>query len=72
MQGSDDVLIRADIQRRFVERLCDSGQQVEYREVDGAGHLGVDDAADADVVAWLTDRLATPPASDPCGALSAD
>lgn len=72
VQGSDDVLIRADIQRRFVERLCDSGQQVEYREVDGAGHLGVDDAADADVVAWLTDRLATPPASDPCAALPAN
>ncbi|TVP69871.1 MAG: hypothetical protein EA340_06430 [Nitriliruptor sp.] len=40
VQGTDDVLIRADIQRRFVQRLCALGQQLEYREVPGVGHLG--------------------------------
>ncbi|MFU8840995.1 MAG: hypothetical protein ACNA8R_09770 [Nitriliruptoraceae bacterium] len=32
VQGTDDVLIRPDIQRRFVARLCGTGQQLEYRE----------------------------------------
>ncbi len=66
VQGTDDVLIRADIQRRFVQRLCALGQQLEYREVPGVGHLGVDDAADDDVVAWLTDRLTSDPTVDTC------
>jgi acetyl esterase/lipase/uncharacterized membrane protein HdeD (DUF308 family) len=67
VQGTDDALIRADIQRRFVDRLCTSGQQLEYREIAGVGHLGVDDAAADEVVVWLTDRLTTPPTTDRCG-----
>jgi pimeloyl-ACP methyl ester carboxylesterase len=66
VQGTDDVLIRPDIQRRFVTRLCDNGQQLEYREFADVGHLGVDDAADDDVVEWLTDRLTTPPTRNIC------
>jgi pimeloyl-ACP methyl ester carboxylesterase len=67
VQGSDDVLIRPDIQRRFVARLCDTGQQLEYREFTDVGHLGVDDTADEYVVAWLTDRLTSPPTINTCG-----
>jgi hypothetical protein len=61
------VLIRPDIQRRFVARLCDTGQQLEYREFTDVGHLGVDDTADEYVVAWLTDRLTSPPTINTCG-----
>jgi hypothetical protein len=50
-----------------VDRLCTSGQQLEYREIAGVGHLGVDDAAADEVVVWLTDRLTTPPTTDRCG-----
>jgi hypothetical protein len=39
VQGTDDVLIRADIQRRFVQRLCALGQQREYREFTDVGRL---------------------------------
>jgi uncharacterized membrane protein HdeD (DUF308 family)/alpha-beta hydrolase superfamily lysophospholipase len=67
VQGTDDVLIRADIQRRFITRLCDNGQQLEYREFTDVGHLGVDDMADDYVVGWLTDRLTSPPSIDTCG-----
>lgn len=67
VQGTDDVLIRVDIQRRFVQRLCASGPQLEYREFTGVGHLAVDDAADDFVVAWLTDRLTTEPTISTCG-----
>jgi uncharacterized membrane protein HdeD (DUF308 family)/acetyl esterase/lipase len=67
VQGTDDVLIRADIQRRFVSRLCESGQQLEYREFTGVGHLGVDDTADDYVVEWLTERLTSPPTINTCG-----
>ncbi len=67
VQGTDDVLIRPDIQRRFVTRLCDNGQQLEYREFADVGHLGVDDTADDYVVDWLTDRLTTPPTIQTCG-----
>jgi acetyl esterase/lipase len=65
VQGTEDVLIRADIQRRFVSRLCEPGQQLEYREFTDVGHLGVDDTADDYVVEWLTDRLTTHPPSTP-------
>ncbi len=67
VQGTEDVLIRPDIQRRFVARLCDAGQQLEYREFTDVGHLGVDDTADDYVVEWLTDRLTSPPTIDTCG-----
>jgi acetyl esterase/lipase/uncharacterized membrane protein HdeD (DUF308 family) len=67
VQGTDDALIRADIQRRFVERLCASGQQVEYREITDVGHLAVHGAAADDVVVWLTDRLSTGSTTGTCG-----
>jgi uncharacterized membrane protein HdeD (DUF308 family)/pimeloyl-ACP methyl ester carboxylesterase len=67
VQGTDDALIRADIQRRFVSRLCESDQQLEYREFTGVGHLGIDDTADDYVVEWLTDRLTSPPTINTCG-----
>jgi uncharacterized membrane protein HdeD (DUF308 family)/acetyl esterase/lipase len=66
VQGTEDVLIRADIQRRFVARLCEAGQQLEYREFTDVGHLGVDDTADDYVVQWLTDRLTGPPTIQTC------
>ena len=66
VQGDRDSLIRPDIQRRFVGRLCTSGQHVEYREVAGAGHLDVDDAAAGMVVDWLTDRLTAVPTTSTC------
>ncbi len=66
VQGDRDSLIRPDIQRRFVDRLCTSGQQVEYREIAGAGHLDVDDTAAGMVVDWLTDRLTDAPAVSAC------
>ena len=66
VQGERDSLIRPDIQRRFVGRLCTSGQHVEYREVAGAGHLDVDDAAAGMVVDWLTDRLTAVPTTSTC------
>jgi uncharacterized membrane protein HdeD (DUF308 family)/pimeloyl-ACP methyl ester carboxylesterase len=68
VQGTEDGLIRADIQRRFVSRLCDNGQQLEYREFTDVGHLGVDDTADDYVVQWLTDRLTSPPTITTCAA----
>jgi acetyl esterase/lipase/uncharacterized membrane protein HdeD (DUF308 family) len=66
VQGTDDALIRVDIQRRLVQRLCASGQQVEYRELTDVGHLTIDDAADDDVVTWLTDRLSTQSTTGTC------
>jgi hypothetical protein len=49
-----------------VQRLCASGQQVEYRELTDVGHLTIDDAADDDVVTWLTDRLSTQSTTGTC------
>jgi uncharacterized membrane protein HdeD (DUF308 family)/acetyl esterase/lipase len=66
VQGTDDALIRADIQRRFVERLCRADQQLEYREIPDVGHLGIDDTADDFVVDWLTDRLSGDPPLTTC------
>lgn len=67
VQGTDDVLIRADIQREFVTRLCENDQVLEYREFTDVGHLGIDDTAEDYVVEWLTARLTAPPAIDTCG-----
>lgn len=67
IQGADDALILPELQRGFAARLCDGGQQLEYREVAGIGHLGIDDAASELVVEWLGDRLDGVPATSTCG-----
>lgn len=69
VQGTRDSLIRADIQRGFNDRLCANGQVVEYREIDGAGHLDVSHQAGDTVVSWLTERHAGVPAPGTCPTL---
>jgi acetyl esterase/lipase/uncharacterized membrane protein HdeD (DUF308 family) len=66
VQGTEDVLIRPDIQRRFAARLCEAGQELEYRELPGVGHLAIDDDADTQVVTWLTARERGDPATTTC------
>jgi len=61
-QGAADALVVPELTDALVERLCAVGDAVTYRRYPGATHVGVADAARADIAAWLTARLAGTPA----------
>ena len=67
VQGLDDPLVRPEVQRDFVARLCALGQVVEHREVAGVGHLGAGHAVEDAVATWLASRReGTDPDTDSC------
>ena len=57
VQGSGDAVIPQVITDVFVKKACAAGDTVDYRVYSGATHGSVIDAARADVVAWLTERV---------------
>ncbi len=57
VQGLDDPLVRPEVQRDFVARLCANGEVVDHREIPGVGHLGAGHAAEDLVADWLADRI---------------
>ena len=65
-QGEADMLVRPEITRDFVERLCRQNETVEYRTYPGVGHVQVGGAASAGVVEWVADRFAGEPAPTTC------
>ena len=67
LQGTDDPLVRAEVTRRTVDRICASGGTVELREYPGAEHISIVEAATPEAVAWLADRFAGVPPPSTCG-----
>jgi hypothetical protein len=65
-QGADDENITPAATRVLVGRLCRLGDTVELRTYQHAGHGDVPDVASADVLAWIGERLAGPPARSTC------
>ncbi|MFW6775825.1 lipase family protein [Nocardioides sp. CPCC 205120] len=67
-QGGADVVVRADLQRRWVAERCAAGETPRYVEYDGLDHgsLVADSSPlTAELVAWTRARLAGEPATDP-------
>lgn len=66
-QGSTDALVRPQVTRSYVQRLCRAGNRVRFVLMPNVNHgfAGRDSAAAA--VQWMTDRFAGRPAPNDCG-----
>jgi acetyl esterase/lipase len=64
-QGADDETVTPALTRVLVQRLCRLGDTVELRTWRDVGH-DVPQAASADVLAWISERLAGRPARSTC------
>jgi alpha-beta hydrolase superfamily lysophospholipase len=68
-QGSDDDLVQASLQYRYVAARCAAGQPSDYRIYPGRDHVSLvagHAALDADLVAWSRDRFAGAPDTPNC------
>ena len=68
-QGSDDDLVQASLQYRYVAARCAAGQPIDYRIYPGRDHfsrVAGHAALDADLVAWSRDRFAGAPDTPNC------
>ena len=65
-QGQIDQVISPAVQAQFVEKLCVTGDTVEYRTYPGVGHLTIAHDTASEVVRWITDRFAGVPPATSC------
>lgn len=65
-QGSADDLVYTPVVREDLPRLCDQGYQIEHIECAGAGHVDAVVQTVPYSIAWVEDRLAGKPLTDPC------
>ncbi len=68
-QGASDPLILPVVQAAYAERLCASGDDVDYRTYAGRDHLSVvapDSPLVDDVLRWTADRFAGRPSTPTC------
>lgn len=68
-QGASDPLILPSVQDAFVARLCDVGQQVDYRLYGGRDHLTLvhpDSPLVPELIEWTTARFAREPVAPGC------
>lgn len=68
VQGAADPLILPQTTRTFFERLCQAGNAVQYRTYPEVEHLQLIKASNADVVAWLNERVKKNLAPSDCAA----
>jgi uncharacterized membrane protein HdeD (DUF308 family)/acetyl esterase/lipase len=67
-QGAADPLVVPPVQQAFVDGWCGRGQPIEYRVVEGVGHLDAGRATGADVAQWAAARFAEAPWTPTCNA----
>jgi acetyl esterase/lipase/uncharacterized membrane protein HdeD (DUF308 family) len=67
-QGADDPLVVPPVQQAFVDGWCGRGQPIEYRVVEGVGHLDAGRSTASEVAVWAAARFAGEPWTATCGA----
>jgi pimeloyl-ACP methyl ester carboxylesterase len=67
-QGTADQVVRPDITRSYVARLCKAGVAVKTDWVAGAGHGFVAYKSAAETIAWIADRFAGALSPNDCDA----
>jgi hypothetical protein len=65
-QGADDDRVTPALTRVLVQRLCRLGDTVELRTWQHVSHADIPQAASADVLGWIGERLAGRPARSTC------
>ena len=65
-QGTIDKIIRPDVTRDYMGKLCNAGSKVRLMMLPNIGHGRAAQASTMAAVNWMTDRFAgeTPPPSD--------
>ncbi|QGG94255.1 lipase family protein [Actinomarinicola tropica] len=69
-QGGVDLLVRTDMQERFVARLCAQGEDVELRTYEGLGHVALVEEPSPlvpDLLRWTAARFEGEPTDAACG-----
>jgi alpha-beta hydrolase superfamily lysophospholipase/uncharacterized membrane protein HdeD (DUF308 family) len=72
-QGANDPLVLASLQRSYVNRLCHSGQSVEYQTYRGRDHLSLlwpGSRLVPNLLAWTQARFAAKPHESRCSVAS--
>jgi pimeloyl-ACP methyl ester carboxylesterase len=65
-QGTQDQIVRPEITRAYIAKLCKAGVAVEADWVEGVGHGFVALKSAAATIAWIADRFAGAPAPSDC------
>jgi len=68
-QGLADPLVLPDAQRAYVESLCESGQQVDFRTYEGLDHMGIvtgDSPLLGELLDWTEERFSGAAPKDTC------
>lgn len=68
-QGRTDELVLPEIQEKYVDERCSSGQVIEYQTYEGRDHMQVvapESPLQANLVQWTRDRIAGSPTPSEC------
>lgn len=66
VQGATDPIVTAKAQRKNVEKLCQQGKNVQYRELAGVNHFQVRQRSFVESNAWMKSVLAGEPQKSDC------
>ena len=66
-QGTIDQIIRPEVTRAYVDKLCRAGSKVRMVSLPGIGHGRAAQASTMAAVDWMTDRFARKAPPDDCG-----
>lgn len=65
-QGLTDTIVTASTVKRVAKRLCDSGNNVTYREYSNIDHFKIRQISYRETLAWMQDRLNNKAPSNSC------
>jgi acetyl esterase/lipase len=66
-QGEDDKLVRPNVTKDYMRRLCEAGSSVQLVMVPGVSHGFIARDSASRAVDWLSDRFAGADPPDDCG-----
>ena len=66
-QGTNDQIIRPEVTRAYMDRLCRAGSKVRMVSLPGIGHGRAAQESTMAAVDWMTDRFAAKAPPDDCG-----
>jgi acetyl esterase/lipase len=65
-QGTNDQIVRPDVTRDYMKKLCAAGSRVEMMNLPNIGHGRAAQASASAAADWMTDQFAGKPAPNDC------